>query len=203
MYSFFCPQTDKSSIQPDFSCILVSKASFWVVSGVIWLSLWLLFHPLEQARKFGSVSHHVSISVHSSILPSQANEPSLFVRIEATIMFLCVKRSLMFLFGPDSMLTFLQQKSPFQYCSSSNWFPCVHLSLPISKTNFAGPHPRLTVLVRPRKMMRRRIKQKQSRGMAEIAEWRRFAGGGEHGLGLRTFMRRVLGSNAAKRKHLE
>ena len=68
-----------------------------------------------------------------------------------------------------------------------------------SQINFAGPHPRLIVLLRPRKMRKRRIREKQSRGMAEIAM-------------LRKIRRRrrawpwskygVLGSDAAKRKYL-
>jgi hypothetical protein len=69
-----------------------------------------------------------------------------------------------------------------------------------SQINFAGPHPRLIVLLRPRKMRRRKIKEKQSRGMAEIAMSRR----------IRRRRRAwpwskydVLGSDAAKRKYLQ
>ena len=67
------------------------------------------------------------------------------------------------------------KKSPFQYCSCLLTDSLVLIYLSPSQTNFAGPHPRLIVLVRPRKMRRRRIKEKQSRGMVEIAVWRRIS----------------------------
>ena len=79
----------------------------------------------------------------------------------------------MCLFGPALMLIFLQQKSSFNVVHLLiNSLLLLYLNP--SQFNFAGPHPRLIVLLRPRKMRRRRIKEKQSRGMVEIAMWRRI-----------------------------
>ena len=105
----------------------------------------------------------------------------------------------MCLFGPVLMLIFFQQKSSFQCCVVHLLIDSlVLIYLNPSQINSAGPHPRLIALLRPR-MRRRRIKGKQSRGMAEIAMSRR----------IRRRRRAwpwpkydVLGSDAAKRKYL-
>ena len=90
------------------------------------------------------------------------------------IVLLCVERSLIRLFGPVFDADLPSTKSlPFNI---------VHLLIDSlvfiyvypSQIHFTGPHPRLIVLARPRKMMRRRINEAEAeqRNGENRSEWR-------------------------------